>query len=65
MDPDGLEIVRCIETALAKATVRVEEIGYINYHGTSTQLNDASSRAACARSSAVMPTQSPARPPSR
>ena len=41
MDPDGLEIVRCIETALAKANRRVEEIGYINYHGTSTQLNDA------------------------
>jgi 3-oxoacyl-[acyl-carrier-protein] synthase II len=41
MDPDGLEIVRCIETALVKANRRVEEIGYINYHGTSTQLNDA------------------------
>jgi 3-oxoacyl-[acyl-carrier-protein] synthase II len=41
MDPEGLEIVRCIETALAKANRRVEEIGYINYHGTSTQLNDA------------------------
>ena len=41
MDPDGDEIVRCIETALAKAGRRVEEIGYINYHGTSTQLNDA------------------------
>jgi 3-oxoacyl-[acyl-carrier-protein] synthase II len=41
MDPDGHEIVRCIETALAKAHRRREEIGYINYHGTSTQLNDA------------------------
>ena len=41
MDPDGIEIVRCIETALAKANRHVEEIGYINYHGTSTQLNDA------------------------
>ena len=41
MDPDGDEIVRCIETALAKAQRRPEEIGYINYHGTSTQLNDA------------------------
>ncbi|MBI3048732.1 MAG: beta-ketoacyl-[acyl-carrier-protein] synthase family protein [Acidobacteria bacterium] len=40
MDPDGGEIVRCIETALAKAHRRTEEIGYINYHGTSTQLND-------------------------
>jgi 3-oxoacyl-[acyl-carrier-protein] synthase II len=41
MDPDGSEIVRCIETALAKAHRRPEQIGYINYHGTSTQLNDA------------------------
>jgi len=41
MDPDGLEIVRCIETALERSHRRPEEIGYINYHGTSTQLNDA------------------------
>ena len=36
MDPDGIEIVRCIETALEKAGRSPEEIGYINYHGTST-----------------------------
>ena len=41
MDPDGAEIVRCLETALARAHRRPEAIGYINYHGTSTQLNDA------------------------
>jgi 3-oxoacyl-[acyl-carrier-protein] synthase II len=41
MDPDGAEIVRCMEMALARAHRRPEEIGYINYHGTSTQLNDA------------------------
>jgi 3-oxoacyl-[acyl-carrier-protein] synthase II len=40
MDPDGDEIVRCIETALCRAQRTPEEIGYINYHGTSTQLND-------------------------
>jgi 3-oxoacyl-[acyl-carrier-protein] synthase II len=40
MDPDGVEIVRCIETALSHAQRTPEEIGYINYHGTSTQLND-------------------------
>jgi 3-oxoacyl-[acyl-carrier-protein] synthase II len=40
MDPDGAEIVRCIETALCRAKRAPEEIGYINYHGTSTQLND-------------------------
>lgn len=41
MDPGGVEIVRCIETALDRSHRRLEEIGYINYHGTSTQLNDA------------------------
>ncbi|MBM3819458.1 MAG: beta-ketoacyl-[acyl-carrier-protein] synthase family protein [Acidimicrobiia bacterium] len=41
MDPDGAEIVRCIETALRKAHRRPGDIGYVNYHGTSTQLNDA------------------------
>src|SRR5687767_9107343 len=41
MDPDGAEIVRCIETALERAHRAPEEIGYVNYHGTSTQLNDA------------------------
>ena len=40
MDPDGAEIVRCIEMALGRAHRRPEEIGYINYLGTSTQLND-------------------------
>jgi 3-oxoacyl-[acyl-carrier-protein] synthase II len=41
MDPDGTEIVRCIETALLKAGRDCSEIGYVSYHGTSTQLNDA------------------------
>ena len=41
MDPDGGEIVACIEGALARAGRAREEIGYINYHGTSTVLNDA------------------------
>ncbi len=41
MNPDGEQIVRCIHTAIARAGRSAEEIGYINYHGTSTQLNDA------------------------
>jgi 3-oxoacyl-[acyl-carrier-protein] synthase II len=41
MAPDGREIVRCIATALERAGRRIEDIGYINYHGTSTLLNDA------------------------
>lgn len=40
MDPDGREIVRCIELALRKARRAPESIGYINFHGTSTVLND-------------------------
>jgi 3-oxoacyl-[acyl-carrier-protein] synthase II len=41
MDPDGEQIVRCMQQAMAKSGRAPEEIGYINYHGTSTQLNDA------------------------
>ena len=41
MDPDGEQIVRCMHTAIARSGRAAEEIGYINYHGTSTQLNDA------------------------
>jgi 3-oxoacyl-[acyl-carrier-protein] synthase II len=40
MNPDGAEIVRCMTTALAKAKRHPAEIGYVNYHGTATQLND-------------------------
>ena len=40
-DPDGGEIVRCLRTAVEKSGHALEEIGYNNYHGTSTQLNDA------------------------
>jgi 3-oxoacyl-[acyl-carrier-protein] synthase II len=41
MDPDGEQIVRCMQDALARSGRAPEEIGYINYHGTSTVLNDA------------------------
>jgi 3-oxoacyl-[acyl-carrier-protein] synthase II len=41
MDPDGEHIVRCMTQAIARAGRAREEIGYVNYHGTSTQLNDA------------------------
>jgi 3-oxoacyl-[acyl-carrier-protein] synthase II len=40
MDPDGEQIVRCMHEAVAKSGRAPEEIGYINYHGTSTLLND-------------------------
>jgi 3-oxoacyl-[acyl-carrier-protein] synthase II len=41
MDPEGEQIVRCMQEAVAKSGRAPDEIGYINYHGTSTQLNDA------------------------
>src|SRR5947199_1361606 len=41
MDPDGEQIVRAMRLAIEKSGRAIEEIGYINYHGTSTVLNDA------------------------
>ena len=41
MDPEGTEIVRAMKLALGRAAVAAEEVGYVNYHGTSTRLNDA------------------------
>jgi 3-oxoacyl-[acyl-carrier-protein] synthase II len=41
MAPDGEEIVRAIALAIERSGRRPEEIGYVNYHGTSTVLNDA------------------------
>jgi 3-oxoacyl-[acyl-carrier-protein] synthase II len=41
MAPDGEEIVRAMTLAIDRAGRRREEIGYVNFHGTSTLLNDA------------------------
>ena len=41
MDPDGEQIVRAMRLALDRARRPLEQIGYINFHGTSTVLNDA------------------------
>jgi 3-oxoacyl-[acyl-carrier-protein] synthase II len=41
MDPDGAEIVAAMRGAVGRSNRALDEIGYINYHGTSTQLNDA------------------------
>lgn len=38
--PDGRGAIACIVGALTDAQLRPEEIGYINAHGTSTQVND-------------------------
>ena len=41
MHPDGEQIVRAMALALERSGRAREEIGYVNYHGTSTVLNDA------------------------
>jgi 3-oxoacyl-[acyl-carrier-protein] synthase II len=41
MDPDGAEIVAAMRGAVERSNRALAEIGYVNYHGTSTQLNDA------------------------
>ncbi len=41
MAPDGGEIVRAIATAIERSQRPIESIGYVNFHGTSTVLNDA------------------------
>lgn len=38
--PDVIEPVRAMETAIADAGLAKDEIGYINLHGTSTDMND-------------------------
>jgi 3-oxoacyl-[acyl-carrier-protein] synthase II len=41
MDPDGTEIVRAMSLAIERSGRPMEDIGYVNFHGTSTMLNDA------------------------
>ncbi|MDQ3348159.1 MAG: beta-ketoacyl-[acyl-carrier-protein] synthase family protein [Acidobacteriota bacterium] len=41
MAPDGDQIVRAMQLAIDRSGHPIEEIGYVNYHGTSTVLNDA------------------------
>jgi len=39
--PDGAEIVRAMQLAIARSGRTLDQIDYVNFHGTSTQLNDA------------------------
>jgi 3-oxoacyl-[acyl-carrier-protein] synthase II len=41
MAPDGEQIVRAMRLAVERSGRALEEIGYVNFHGTSTVLNDA------------------------
>ena len=45
-DPDGRGLQACIRNALADSGVRIEEVDYINAHGTSTPYNDKTETAA-------------------
>ncbi len=49
MDPEGREIVRAMTLAIGRAGTAVDAVGYVNFHGTSTVLNDAV-EARCVRS---------------
>jgi 3-oxoacyl-[acyl-carrier-protein] synthase II len=40
MHPDGEQIVHAMRLAIERAGRAIEQIGYVNYHGTSTVLND-------------------------
>jgi 3-oxoacyl-[acyl-carrier-protein] synthase II len=40
MDPDGVQIVRAMRLAIERSGRAADDIDYVSYHGTSTQLND-------------------------
>ncbi|HMQ11720.1 MAG TPA: beta-ketoacyl-ACP synthase II [Oligoflexia bacterium] len=44
--PNGEGAIRCMQAALTDAQMNIEDLNYINAHGTSTQLNDAGETAA-------------------
>ncbi len=41
MDPEGTQIMAAMRLAMARSGRTPDSIGYVNFHGTSTQLNDA------------------------
>ena len=48
-EPSGVAATRAIELALGDARIGPDEVDYVNAHGTSTQLNDASETAVLKR----------------
>jgi 3-oxoacyl-[acyl-carrier-protein] synthase II len=49
MEPEGRQIARAIETALADSALRPDEIDYVNAHGTGTLANDETEAAVLSR----------------
>lgn len=41
LEPSGVQIVRVMKRALASAQLSIDDVGYVNAHGTATKLNDA------------------------
>src|SRR5204863_6816512 len=41
MEPNGEQIIRAMRLAIGRAGRAIDELGYVNFHGTSTVLNDA------------------------
>jgi len=39
-NPDGVAIVRCMKDAIIDSNLQLNDVDYINAHGTSTYLND-------------------------
>lgn len=45
--PDGRGAIGCMKQAIADAHLNIDQIGYVNAHGTSTQVNDKTETLAC------------------
>ncbi|XZE32760.1 beta-ketoacyl-[acyl-carrier-protein] synthase family protein [Pirellulaceae bacterium SH501] len=45
--PEGRGAIGCMKQAIADAKLNIEEIGYVNAHGTSTSVNDRTETLAC------------------
>ncbi len=45
--PEGRGAIGCMKQAIADAKLNVDQIGYVNAHGTSTQVNDRTETLAC------------------
>jgi 3-oxoacyl-[acyl-carrier-protein] synthase II len=45
--PEGRGAIGCMKQAIADAHLNIDQIGYVNAHGTSTQVNDKTETLAC------------------